>query len=149
TAALSTCHFYLIVGLLNEKQFAYLLHTSLGYGSSNGSTTIAKEIVKNIIQDIVRDINFLHQYRPVEHKDKIEISNMNHLKMLIDGGATLEQDSIQEALLLLNDDQSNIRIQTLLEQDDEKLLVQKLYKTVKVLSPITFLLDDITEEHGK
>ncbi|CAF4269998.1 unnamed protein product, partial [Rotaria sordida] len=72
---------------------------------------------------------------------------MNHLKMLIDGGATLEQDSIQEALLLLNDDQSNIRIQTLLEQDDEKLLVQKLYKTVKVLSPITFLLDDITEEH--
>ncbi|CAF1482423.1 unnamed protein product [Rotaria sordida] len=148
TAALSTCHFYLIVGLLNEKQFAYLLHTSLGYGSLNGSTTIAKEIVKNIIQDIVRDINFLHQYRPVEHKDKIEISNMNHLKMLIDGGATLEQDSIQEALLLLNDDQSNIRIQTLLEQDDEKLLVQKLYKAVKVLSPITFLLDDINEEHA-
>ncbi|CAF4015816.1 unnamed protein product, partial [Rotaria sp. Silwood1] len=79
---------------------------------------------------------------------------MKELKMLIGGGAELHDDLIQQGFLLLNNYKFYVKIQELLQKDndadnhnnDEKLLINKLNNNVKVLSPITFLLDDKKEE---
>jgi hypothetical protein len=50
TSALSTCHFYLITGILNDKNFGYLLHSSKDFQSSSDTPkTTAISIIKYIV----------------------------------------------------------------------------------------------------
>ncbi|CAF1339658.1 unnamed protein product [Rotaria sordida] len=97
-SALSTCHFYLITGILNDKNFGYLLHSSKDFQSSSHTP---KTTVISTIKYIVHDINKLHLYRPIEHPNKIEITNMKELKMLIGGGAELHDDLIQRGFFII------------------------------------------------
>ncbi|CAF3039163.1 unnamed protein product, partial [Rotaria sp. Silwood2] len=133
-----------------ESEINYAIRLTQFQSSSH----TPKTTVISTIKYIVHDINTLHLYRPIEHPNKIEITNMKELKMLIGGDVELHDDLIQKGFLLLNNYKFYVEIQKLLQKDndadnhnnDEKLLINKLYNNVKVLSSITFLLDDKKEE---
>ncbi len=140
TSELSTCYFYLIAGLIDEKNFCYLLHSSKSYQSSDEETAVS------IIKNITYDITTLHIFRPREHPNRINISKMKDLKMFVGGGGEdkTSQDLPQKALQLINNDKYN-KIQELLTNEDERLLVKKLYKNITILPPTTFIVDDQTQ----
>jgi len=78
---------------------------------------------------------------------------MENVRMFVGGGGLedgeLSSDLIEEKLNLINDFQDNMEMQNSFTNENEKLLVQKLYTKLKVLPPITFIIDDELEETGK
>jgi len=99
--ALSSCHFFLIVGTINHKKFCYLSHSSRLYDETNDQQKTAA----NIIRDTKWNIQPLHIHRPKEHPRPINFLNMKNLKLLVGGGGIDDgsQNLIQQSLESIND----------------------------------------------
>lgn len=147
---LSSCHFFLLVGTINQKKFCYLSHSSLSYDTESDSTKTAI----NIINDIKCNIKNLHIYRPKEHPRQINISNMKNIKLFVGGGGgggadEILRNLIEESLKLINDEKRNKHMQNLGIDYEENLLIQNLYQKIHILPPITYILKDQTEEESE
>ena len=106
--ALSSCHFFVIVGIINEKKFCYLSHSSVSYDKESDPNKTAI----NIIDQIKNNIKNLHIYRPKEHPKEINIRNLKNIKMYVGGGGTdeISTNLLETSLQLINNEQENINL---------------------------------------
>jgi leucyl-tRNA synthetase len=112
--SLSTCHFFLIVGTINQKNFCYLSHSSQSYDEA----FTPEQTAANIINNIKCNITILHIQRPNEHPRQINISNMKNIKLFVGGGDVdkKSQNLIEESVKLINDEKYNKKLQNLATQ---------------------------------
>jgi hypothetical protein len=142
TNGVSSCHFVLITGLIDEERFGYLSHRATEYDSSYTKL----EALQAIFQTILDDINSYNtEYKP-DDQTALNIDDVQHLRMLIGGGFDDEKNLNRKCVMMLNDPTINLEEQ--FENNDYKCLYKKLKNNVIILPPVTYLVNNDNEDEG-
>jgi hypothetical protein len=142
TNGVSSCHFVLITGLIDEERFGYLSHRATEYDSSYTKL----EALQAIFQTILDDINSYNtEYKP-DDQTALNIDDVQHLRMLIGGGVDDEKNLNRKCVMMLNDPTINLEEQ--FENNDYKCLYKKLKNNVIILPPVTYLVNNDNEDEG-
>jgi hypothetical protein len=142
TNAVSSCHFVLITGLINEKRFGYLSHRATEY---NSSCTKLKAL-RHIFQTILEDINAYNTTNHLDDETSLNINHFQHLTMVIGGGVDDEENLNRKCVMMLND--STINLGEKLKNKDYKCLYEKLKNNLIILPPVTYLSNNDDEDEG-
>ncbi|CAM4879829.1 unnamed protein product [Rotaria socialis] len=144
TDSLSSCIFTIIFGELSAKPIAYLSHCSLTYQPRLFTpTTTAAAFIKEIENDMLDLFNEKYAANPIE---KPNLTQLQNLKMVIGAGGKVKPDLIRKGLALLNSPKNNINQH--LKTEGALHLYCQLQNNVKIMEPITFIMNDDDEDLG-
>jgi len=140
TNGVSSCHFVLITGLINEKRFGYLSHRATEYNSSDTKLKALRDIFRIILEDI----NTYNTTNNLDDQTSLNINRFQHLRMVIGGGVDGEKNLNRKCVMMLNDPAINLEEQ--FKEKDYKCLYEKLKNNVIILPPVTYLLNNDNED---
>jgi hypothetical protein len=130
--SLSSCIFILMIGNIKDDAFAYLSHYPERYEPPYTSTMTMVNII-NILATNIR--KHMRKKLPPNIKNKLEISQLTNLHLLLGGGIVEDNNLIRDALTLLNN-QNNM--ENLFIDSFAKYIYQQIKQNVTILKAITF-----------
>lgn len=139
TNAVSTCHFILIDGKVDDKPFAYLSHSPFEFDSSNCNERDALiDLIMTITEHIIGEDG-------EEKKFPFNILKTKDLRLLVGGGEMGGVNLIRQGFALLN----NTNFYHQFPDRSSQHLFNNLKNNVIIFPPITYLMPDDEENEGQ
>ena len=137
TDGVSACHFYLLVGTYNNKNFCYLDHDMRHYENVSPSNFISL-ILDSFVTELSKDLM---------NSSDDTIKSLKNLHLMVGGGQKEENDIVRNGFsLLVNPDaRTATKLKSFFGNTRIKQLFEKLINNITILKAVSYKMPDRKE----
>ncbi|CAF3321719.1 unnamed protein product [Rotaria socialis] len=140
-----SCTFLLVIGRIDDNEFAFLSHYPEPYEPPFTPITVLVDLIDKLSERMTEAIGKCPPPNMTKKK-KIDEFKFTNMKILVGGAAMENEDLVRDGFSLLNHNNNNN--EHLFTDLSSRLIYQQLKLNAIILKPITFTLNDSDESRG-